>query len=215
MEFSLGASTRISFGGERYLHAWLNHKFFASPATSSLRLKCDARQFSSFIVLIGRISSAKIFDPKFAFIVKDKDSINIPLNLEQIPSAKEFKDAIKSLSPEQQRFAQAFRSMQLESTMFGICVIQIKPQLEKVLKLTPDSLTKEIKLNQDLMDLFINYQIPSDLLCFGGDDATANTQTRITEVKNNVAAIQVRSKKKHFQIKLIITINISKAHIYI
>ena len=31
--------------------------------------------------------------------MKDKDAVTIPLNLEQIPSAKEFKDAIQSLSP--------------------------------------------------------------------------------------------------------------------
>ncbi|CAE8626603.1 unnamed protein product [Polarella glacialis] len=37
-----------------------------------------------------------------------------------IPTPKEFKDAIESLSPEQQSFAKAFRAMQLESTLFGI-----------------------------------------------------------------------------------------------
>lgn len=35
-----------------------------------------------------------------------------------------------------------------ESTLFGVCIIQIKPQMEKVLCLPPDSLTKEIKLTQ-------------------------------------------------------------------
>jgi hypothetical protein len=32
--------------------------------------------------------------------------------------------------------------------LFGVCVIQIKPQLEKLLKLPEDSLTKEIQLSQ-------------------------------------------------------------------
>ena len=77
----------------------------------------------------------------------------IPLCLETIPTAKEFKDAIESLSEEQQRFAKAFRGMQLESTLFGVCIIQIKPQLEKLLKLPNDSLTKEIQLTQDLLNL--------------------------------------------------------------
>ena len=49
--------------------------------------------------------------------------------------------------------------MQLESTLFGICVIQIKPQLEKLLNLDNDSLTKEIQLTQDLQQLFIEYQV--------------------------------------------------------
>ena len=61
----------------------------------------------------------------------------------------------RSLSPEQQAFAKAFRAMQLESTLFGVLVVQIKPQLERVLNLADDSLTKEIKLTQDLMQLFI------------------------------------------------------------
>eukprot|EP01032_Pedospumella_encystans_P016639 gene16639-18976_t len=122
-----------------------------------------------------------------------KDEFRIPLELEQIPTGKEFKDAISSLSPEQQRFAKAFRSMQLESTLFGVCVIQIKPQLEKVLKLQTDSPKKEIKLTQDLMQLFIKYQIPSDLLSFddsvvGG--ASVPAAEKLVKVKGHVQAMQ-------------------------
>ena len=105
-----------------------------------------------------------LFDPKCSMIIQNKDELNIPLNLETIPTAKEFKERISSLSPEQQRFAKAIRSMQLEGTLFTIVVIQIKPQLEKLLKLPNDSLTKEIKLTQDLLNLFIEYQIPSTAL---------------------------------------------------
>ena len=134
MEFGLTAAAKVTFRGARYLHGYLSHKFSAhsSADSSRLTLVAQARQFSSFIVLIGRIASSKVFDPKFAFIVQNKDDIKIPLNQERIPTAQEFQDAIESLSPEQQRFATAFRSMQLESTMFGVLVIQIKPQMEKV-----------------------------------------------------------------------------------
>ena len=55
---------------------------------------------------------------------------------------QEFKDAIESLSPEQKRFATAVRSMQLESSVFGVCVVQLKPQLEALLGLDDDALTK-------------------------------------------------------------------------
>lgn len=115
-------------------------------------------------------------------IVQNKDDIKIPLELETIPTPKEFADAISSLSPEQQRFATAFRSMQLASTLFGVCVIQIKPQLEKLLKLPYDSLTKEIQMTQDLLEMFIKYQIPSDLLSFGGA-AGSPEATKLEEVK--------------------------------
>lgn len=126
---------------------------------NELSLVARARQFSSFIVLLGSIASADLFLPKYAIIVQNKDDLKIPLNIETIPTPKEFKDAIASLSPEQQRFAKAYRSMQLESTLFGIVVIQVKPQLEKLLNLDNDSLTKEIQLTQDLLTLFQEYQV--------------------------------------------------------
>jgi len=168
MQFPLSASTSVTFGGDKYLHAWLSHKF-SGETGARLSLVSRARQFSSMIVLVGRISSARTFDPKYAAIVQNKDELKIPLDMSTIPTPKEFKDAIESLSPQQQAFAKAFRSMQLESTLFGILVIQIKPQLERVLNLPDDSLTKEIKLTQELMQLFIKYQIPSDLLAFDAD----------------------------------------------
>lgn len=167
MSFALDAATRVTFHGDRVLHAWVNHQFSGSSGLA-LSLVARARQFSSFVLLVGRIASADSFEPKYGIIIQNKDLIKIPLMLEQIPTPKEFRDAIESLSPEQQRFAKAFRGMQLESTLFGVCVIQIKPQLEKLLKLEPDSLTKEIKLTQELLSLFIEYQIPSDLLSYDG-----------------------------------------------
>ena len=193
MEFALNATSTVKFGGERHLHGWMAHRF-SGEAMPSLRLVAQARQFSSYIVLIGRIASAKVFQPKYGFITQNKDEFSIPLELEQIPTAKEFKDAISSLSPEQQRFAKAFRSMQLESTLFAVCVIQIKPQLEKVLNLQPDSLTKEIKLTQELMQLFIKYQIPADLLSFDEQgyamEPAASAAERVQAVKKNVEAMQ-------------------------
>jgi hypothetical protein len=187
MRFAINASTDVSFFGERYLHAWMSHQFSGQSGTQ-LSLVARARQFSSFILLVGRISSAEVFDPKAAIIIQNKDDLKVPLLLETIPSAKEFKDAIASLSPEQQRFAKAFRGMQLESTLFGICVIQIKPQLEKLLGLPDDGLTKEIKLTQNLMELFIKYQIPSDLLSYDGDQAVS-LAGKLTKVKGYVQAM--------------------------
>ncbi|MBA3540908.1 MAG: hypothetical protein H0T79_14950, partial [Deltaproteobacteria bacterium] len=188
MTFALDASTRVSFLGDRFLHAWISHQFSgASPL--ALSLVARARQFSSFILLVGRIASMDVFEPKFGIIVQNKDVLKIPLMLEQIPTPKEFRDAIASLSPEQQRFAKAFRGMQLESTLFGVCVIQIKPQLEKLLKLPPDSLTKEIKLTQELLYLMSEYQIPSDLLSYDGPAESASVD-KLGRVKEYVARMQ-------------------------
>jgi hypothetical protein len=191
MSFALNAATRITLCGDTYIHGYVQHDFMSSQENlSTLQLVAESRQFSSFILLIGRIVSKTEFDPKYAILMKNKDSLSIPLNIEQIPSAKEFKSAIKSLSPEQQRFAQAIRQMQLESTLFGICVIQIKPLLEKVLNLPSNSLTKEIELNESLMELFIEYQIPSDMMSYSGP-SDAEVSMKIDSVKDNVLAMQV------------------------
>merc|ERR1712000_772001 len=102
---------------------------------------------------------------------------------------KAFRDAIESLSPEMQRFAKAFRAMQLESTLFAVCIVQIKPAMENLLNLTRGGLTKE------LMELFIDYQIPSDLISFDADadaagDQNASAQTRLRAVKKHVKDIR-------------------------
>jgi hypothetical protein len=198
MRFPINAATNIVFGGNRYLHAWVSHQF-AGHNGQSLNLIARARQFSSFILVVGRIASAEVFDPKAAMIIKDKDDLNIPLMLETIPAAKEFKERINSMSPEQQRFCKAYRSMQLESTMFGLVVIQIKPQIEKLLNLVDDSLTKEIRLTQDLMELFIKYQVPSDLLSFDiRQRPQASASERVNFVKECVKKMQAMldDKKK-------------------
>ena len=148
--------------GQRHVHGYVSHQFSGYSGVK-LTLVARARQFSSFILMIGTIVSADTFQPKYAVIVKDKDELRIPLNAETIPSAKEFKDAISSLSPEQQRFAKGFRGMQLESTLFGICVVQIKPQLERLLRLPDDALTKEIQLTQVHYRVFTRCQAGLEL----------------------------------------------------
>lgn len=187
MRFPISAAADVVFGGDRYLHAWIQHQFEGNSG-SSASLIARAHQFSSFILVVGRIASVDVFEPKAAIIIQNKDDLEIPLMLETIPTPKEFRDAIESMSPEQQRFCKAYRAMQLESTLFGLCVIQIKPQLEKLLNLPYDSLTKEIRLTQDLMELFMKYQVPSDLISFGGSPH-ADARQRVDAVKTHVAAM--------------------------
>ena len=205
--FALNAATNVEFGGDRFLHACVLNQFNSSKGNlsrgkmtnSDFSIHTRARQFSSFILMIGTVPTCKKFDVKHAIIIKDKDDLKIPLMMETIPTAKEFKEAISSMSPEQQRFAKAYRKMQLSSTLFAIAVVQIKPQLEKLLNLPNDSLTKEIQLTQDLMELFIKYQIPSDLISYDpnnivdfhgegisseGNDGTSNIA--LNQVKGHV-----------------------------
>lgn len=48
------------------------------------------------------------------------------------------------------------------------------------MKLPPDSLTKELKLSNHLLELLTKYQIPSDLLSFGGSYDAATNKTMST-----------------------------------
>lgn len=140
LKVPLNAATTIELTGKTYLHGWIQHRFERNH--KSYTLIARARQFSSFMLVVGTMVGPAQLEPKEAIILQNKDEVLIPLLLNELPTAKEFKDAIKSLSPEQQRFAKAFRSMQLDSSVFGVCVIQIKPQLEELLGLPLDALTK-------------------------------------------------------------------------
>jgi hypothetical protein len=56
--------------------------------------------------------------------------------------------------------------LQLADTVMAVGVIQLRPQMERLLNLPADSLTKEVQLNQDVTSLLVDYQIPSDLLAY-------------------------------------------------
>ena len=198
MRFALNASSDVHFGGTRHVHSYVCHRF-STEAMPRLSLVGRARQFSGFVMMVGAIGGADLFLPQHAMIVQNKDDLKLPLLLEEIPTPKEFKDAIESLSPEQQRFAKAYRAMQLEATLFGVCVVQIKPQLERVLNLPPDSLTKEIRLTQDLLELFLEFQIPSDLVSYQcdsfEDEADVAASVKVEAVRTHVAAMREMVQK--------------------
>ena len=125
MKFAINAATNVWFGGDRFLHGIVRHQFSGNEG-DALSLVARARQYSSFIILVGTIPAPDEFEPKIAVALTNKDDLTIPLLMETIPSPKEFKDAISSLSLEQQRFAELYRGMQLAATLFGIVIIQIK-----------------------------------------------------------------------------------------
>lgn len=189
MRFKLNAAVEVELEGEHYVHTAVFQQFSTSPPPATLELIARARQFSSFVLLIGSLASNDVMVPEHALIIQNKDELKIPLLLETIPAPKEFRDAIASLSPEQQQFCKAYRKMQLAGTVFAVAIVQIKPQLERLLNLPSDALTKEVKLCQDLMSLFMQYQIPSDLLAYSGP-TDADGTTKVETVKQYVAAVQ-------------------------
>jgi hypothetical protein len=217
LSIPLNSATILTLTGRQYLHGYMKYRFGtsgsnSSSSTSTHRLVARARQFSSFILIIGNMTNVSTLNPKDAIIITNKDEIIVSLLLDELPTAKEFTNAIQSLSPEQQRFARAYRTMQLSSSVFGVCIVQIKPQMEKLLGLPSNSLDKEMKLTQELMELFVEYQIPSDMLSYtsssGGihddedvDDGVA-TQDKIDSVKENVKnVLDVITSEKEKQLK--------------
>jgi len=176
------------------VHSALTHRFNSNkyhyPSGPQLRVVASARQFSGYLLVLGRLVSPTELQPVHAVIVQNRVELLIPLLLQELPTPGEFQRAVESLSPEQRHFAEAFRSFQLQSTLFSLVVIQIKPQLEAVLNLPPDSLTKEILLTQRLMALFIEHQVPADLMSFDGfaSDSVAN---KVDRVKQHVDRVRL------------------------
>jgi hypothetical protein len=62
--------------------------------------------------------------------------------MQPLPAPMAFRDAVSSLSPEQRRFAQAFRSMQLDGSVFAVCVVPLRPHLELLLGLPPNAVSQ-------------------------------------------------------------------------
>lgn len=187
MQIPLNAATTVDFLGDQYLHGWMDTHFEGEWSPQHF-ISARARQFSCFLLMVGNISGPEEFTPKDAIILQNKDEVLIPLLTTALPSAKEFRDAIQSLSPEQARFAKSYRSMQLDSSVFGICVIQVKPQMEALLSLPPNALTKEIQLTQDLLSLFVEFQIPPNLVSYDGDES-ASVADKVAAVKQHTKGV--------------------------
>jgi hypothetical protein len=196
MRFALSAAAQVEMRGSQCVHG-LVRQTFAGAAPPALALVARARQFSCFVLMVGSVPARGTFEPRHAVILTNKDRMVLPLVLEAMPTAKQFRDAIESLSPEQQAFCKAVRSMQLASTLFAVAVVEIKPQMELLLRLPKGSLTKEIKLTQDLIRLFIEFQVPCDLVTYDGDEA-APPADKIAAVRGHVAKIvdMVEASKK-------------------
>ena len=189
LSLGLEGGARVLCRGTTRVHGVVRHSF-GSDKVAPLNLRMRARQFSCFMCVLGNITGAGELSPTYAMLVQNKDELFIPLLVEPIPSAGEFKANTVSISPEQQTFAKHYRAMQLSSTLFGICIIQIKPQLERVLRLLPGGLTKEIRLTQKLMEFFLRHQLPPDVLAFGGPDGREG-EPRVREVKRQVRRLEL------------------------
>lgn len=170
---------------ESHVHAYISRTFADDDVWKDLSIKASARQFSSYILLLGTVTDT--FEPSHGIVVKNRDDIEIPLSLAALPTPKAFDDAIRSLSPEQQAFCTAYRKMQLSSSLFGLLIVEIEPNVEQVLNLDPGSLVKEIDMTDRLVDLFVDHSISTDLLKFDGPNDATN---KLTAVKDRLSAVK-------------------------
>lgn len=131
VQFVLNAATTVQMRARCHLHGFVAHQF-GPGAHDQLQLCVRARQFSCYILLMGRLLGPTLFSPDFALLVMNKDDVEIALQAVTIPSAQEFAEAVESLSVDQQRFAKQFRAMQMASTLFAVAVVQLKPQVRFV-----------------------------------------------------------------------------------
>lgn len=194
ISISLHSSTSIHCFPDKYIHSWISYQF-SNEIDKKVNLIARSKQFCCFIVILGNMINKNEFQPKSAIFIQNKDEILIPLLISLIPTPKAFKKSVESLSKKQKEFANLFRNMQLENSLFSICIIEIKSQFEKILNLPKDSLLKEIQLTQDIIKLFVDYQISSDLLSFEdvydnyGNLIEKTVSQKIDQVKNNVSVM--------------------------
>ncbi len=92
-------------------------------------IRIRSRHFGLAVIALGRTEGSQLL-VEHAMILRDKQSLEIPLELEVIPTERQFQEAISSLSPTQKSFATMFRRMQQSQSAFAILVVQVKPQLE-------------------------------------------------------------------------------------
>ncbi|KAL7480514.1 hypothetical protein ACHAW6_006204 [Cyclotella cf. meneghiniana] len=179
---SIASMAQIS--GKCYLHGWLTHQFLGTD-DFRYQLLAASRPFSSFLLLTGTISHDQCMDVKNAMLIQDNDEVSVPLHLNSLQAVGDVQGLVSSLSPQQQSFAEAASEMQLESSFFSVCVVDIRPQLEMLLGLPPDSLTKEVRLMKILLSLFADHQLSSDLVSYDGPE-NAPMKEMIATVKEYV-----------------------------
>ena len=156
---------------------WVDYPPFIPPQFSKpendfeeeekYELLCQSSNLGCYIILLGKIWGRDRLDVTHGMIVSGREMVRIPLELSGLPSPKEFKDNVESLSPIQKEFASAYRSLQLSGTLFGVCVVQVKPHLEQLLGLPESSLAKELELTNEILTLFLEFGISSDLMRLG------------------------------------------------
>eukprot|EP01060_Flectonema_neradi_P005895 TRINITY_DN13954_c0_g1_i1.p1 TRINITY_DN13954_c0_g1~~TRINITY_DN13954_c0_g1_i1.p1 ORF type:complete len:903 (+),score=185.96 TRINITY_DN13954_c0_g1_i1:83-2791(+) len=195
-ELPIDATVTAKFTCKPHLHGHIEHCFSSgsNSKATGLTIEATSRQFSGYVMLLGSLSEDNSFDTKLALVVRDKDCFDIELLTKSISGSSDGGLNMKSLSPDQQRFAHAYREMLLKTSLFAVLVVQIKPQLEMVLNLPNESLTKEISLSKTILKLITESDIGVDMFAYQDEgsetDGDGDDGDRVALVKKNVEKIE-------------------------
>ena len=191
INFQLSSASNIVLAGDTFLHGWLEYEF-NSIMRKEFTLQIEPATFGTFIVLIGNFTYENQFEPTYAkIVIKEKQNtpIEVPIQISKIPSLRQFKKSIQSLSNNQKDFSILMRDKTLSTSLLGVCIIQVKPQLEKLLKLPSYFLTKEIRFTYKLIKLFTQFNIPSDLLSIPSETSTLHSSVT-NELQKNIDYVE-------------------------
>ncbi|KAJ9460387.1 hypothetical protein DIPPA_02834 [Diplonema papillatum] len=192
--FDIHAAATASLKPEVHLHIHTAFRFAHDVPLPELALTASARQYAGFALLLGTIGGPDLFLPECAMLVQNRDEFHIPLVRKDMMAAEGAERILASLSPEQQRFARAYRQMQKDNSLFAVCIVHIKPQLENALNLPPSALSKEVKLTQDVLELLQTYGVSVDLLRFRpdspDDEGQLSAENKVSVVANTVKKVQ-------------------------
>lgn len=151
-----------NFTGDIFLHGW--HRSIFGKDQSSYVLHGNSKHFGVYLVfLVGFLDDNKI-DMKHGLVIRNQEWFEVALEVITLPSIQQFKDATISMSEEQTAFLQSVRQMQLEESMFGILLIDVKSHLQKLFDIPVEILAKDTSLLTNLLEFLVDFQLSSDFL---------------------------------------------------
>ena len=163
--------------GDVKVHSIINNMF--KSGNLNLELKISSKRFNGIIAVLGTIEEGCRLKPCHAITLVDSDSVTIPFIQEMISSGNKNVN-LESLSEEQRQFALAYKNIQLANSLFGVLLVPLIPNLEKLVNLPEDSLLSEVQLVTDLVEIFSKFQVSGDLIAFCEEDLPTDLPDDIT-----------------------------------
>ena len=190
-EMSLIVRDDLQFttSGRKTLHSWVRSDFKGEEAAGEqIQLSVRAKQFSSFVVMLGEVSSEN-FKPSHAIVVKNKDDVLIPFLIDgKDPSSQQ------KAQEQHPNFFAAFQQLQKHNQLMGICILHIKPLIERSFRLQEGSLAKDLSICEDLLELAADSLGPS----FISLDNTLCNEDKLIQMNSQITELRAKKNSQKF-----------------